>query len=91
MLRAMALHDLDGDRRYCPSCRAYVPYLWSPQATYCVRCGALADLFSQDDLTAFRKSSGIPARGFVRLRGAARAAARSLHEGAEVGLEDGAA
>lgn len=68
------------DRRFCANCREYVPYLWSPQASYCVRCGSPAQLFSGEDLSAFRRASGIPLRGFGRVRGATRAVERGQSE-----------
>lgn len=44
------------DRRFCVSCRDYVRYLRSPQATYCVQCGTVVRLFSEDDWGAFQRS-----------------------------------
>ncbi len=35
------------DRKYCPQCEAYVPYLQSAQHAFCVTCDAPLRLFAE--------------------------------------------
>lgn len=44
------------DRKYCPSCEAYVPYLISMDHSYCVACGGVVRLFSDRDWSSFNES-----------------------------------
>ncbi len=52
----MTLWNYYEDTRYCPRCQEYVRYLQSPQASYCVACGARVVLFSQEDRARFKRS-----------------------------------
>lgn len=59
-------------KKYCPSCREYVRYLQSIDASYCVDCGSKVRLFSSDDKKAFLdglKSDKRPSAGNDRGRG----------------------
>lgn len=46
--------DYDTDRKYCPTCGDYVPFLQSLEQSFCIQCGGLVSLFSEDDWTRFR-------------------------------------
>lgn len=52
--------DFYSDKKWCPACADYVPYLMSIENSYCVECGAEVRLFSQDDWRSF--SAGIASR-----------------------------
>ena len=39
--------------KFCPECQAYVRYLMSLAASYCVDCGNKVQLFSQEDRQEF--------------------------------------
>ncbi len=41
------------ESKFCPQCDAYVRFLQSVQACYCVECGSKVHLFSIDDRKAF--------------------------------------
>lgn len=45
--------DFYRDRKYCQSCKEYVPYLSSPARSYCVCCGSQVRLFSEEDRRDF--------------------------------------
>lgn len=47
------LSDFQNDRKWCPSCEAYHPYLMSVDKSYCVECGGEVRLFSEEDWQAF--------------------------------------
>lgn len=44
------------DHKFCPACEQYVAYLISTDCSYCVQCGGVVRLFSEDDWTAFNDS-----------------------------------
>lgn len=48
--------DYYSDRKFCPTCNAYVPYLMSVDKSYCAQCGQDVRLFSEQDWTAFNAS-----------------------------------
>ncbi len=41
------------EKKFCPACEAYVRYLMSPTASYCVACGGRVHLFSEEDRARF--------------------------------------
>lgn len=41
------------DRKWCPTCDMYVPYLMSLATSYCVECGNEVRLLSKGDWQAF--------------------------------------
>ncbi len=51
----MATIDFYADRRWCRNCRAYVPYLLSPNEAWCTRCGSPVALFSEEDRAQFER------------------------------------
>jgi hypothetical protein len=44
------------DKRYCPQCAAYVPYLIALEAAYCASCDQRVCLFSDSDRLEFTRS-----------------------------------
>lgn len=44
------------DRKFCPSCNGYQPYLMSMDHSYCVECGGTVRLFSKDDWETFNEN-----------------------------------
>ena len=48
--------DYYSDRKFCPACAKYVPYLMSIERSFCVECGGEVRLFSQDDWKSFHES-----------------------------------
>jgi len=46
--------DFYSDRKFCPGCNDYVPYLMSLEHSYCVVCGETVKLFSEQDWDSFR-------------------------------------
>jgi len=50
------------DRRYCPACREYVPYLLSIEVGFCVQCGGHVTLFSDSDMAEFQRDLRRPSR-----------------------------
>jgi len=48
--------DYYSDQKYCPDCKAYVPYLMSIEHSYCARCGTQVRLFSKEDWEEFNES-----------------------------------
>lgn len=48
--------DFYTDRKYCPTCNDYVPYLMSMDHSYCVSCGQRVRLFSDNDWQVFNES-----------------------------------
>jgi hypothetical protein len=44
------------DKRYCPQCAAYVPYLVALAEAYCARCDQRVWLFSDSDRKEFARS-----------------------------------
>ena len=47
--------DFYDDRRWCEACSTYVPYLLSPSASWCTRCGRKVGLFSEPDRSRFER------------------------------------
>ena len=47
-----ANHSYD-DRKFCQACDTYVTYLQSVDQSYCVQCGGVVRLFSDDDWSRF--------------------------------------
>lgn len=45
--------NFENDRKWCPECEAYVPFLLSVSESYCVECGGQVRLFSRDDWESF--------------------------------------
>ena len=45
--------DFRSDRKWCPACDTYVPFLMSIDASFCVECGGEVRLFSKDDWERF--------------------------------------
>lgn len=52
--------DFYNDKKWCSSCRSYVPYLMSIEHSYCAECGTEVRLFSKEDWKAF--SAGMDER-----------------------------
>lgn len=48
--------DFYSDRKWCPSCEGYVPYLMSVSTSYCVECGGEVRLFSREDWESFAET-----------------------------------
>ena len=48
--------DYYSDRKFCPACTEYVPYLMSTEHSFCVHCGAQVRLFSEQDWETFSES-----------------------------------
>jgi len=48
--------DYYNDRKFCPTCRDYRPYLMSVSKSYCVECGGEVRLFSETDWAEFHES-----------------------------------
>jgi len=48
-----ATSDFRSDRKWCPACDAYVPFLMSIDASFCVECGGEVRLFSKEDWERF--------------------------------------
>lgn len=48
--------DYYSDRKFCPQCAGYVPYLVGVDHSYCVQCGGRVRLFSEQDWRAFQES-----------------------------------
>lgn len=46
-------NDFYSDRKWCPACDGYVPYLMSLDTSFCVECGGEVRLFSEKDWQAF--------------------------------------
>ena len=44
------------DRKFCPECDTYVPYLQSMEHSYCAACGAQVRLFSESDWSTFHNN-----------------------------------
>jgi hypothetical protein len=44
------------DKRYCPRCAAYVPYLIALEVAYCACCDERVCLFSDSDRMEFARS-----------------------------------
>lgn len=44
------------DRKFCPECEDYVAYLISMEHSYCVTCGGIVRLFSDQDWDTFNES-----------------------------------
>ena len=44
------------DRKYCPQCDGYVPYLMSIEHSFCVECGSEVRLFSSEDWQDFNQT-----------------------------------
>ena len=42
------------DTKFCPCCNEYVNYLASMESSYCIQCGAQAQMFSEADRAAFQ-------------------------------------
>jgi hypothetical protein len=52
----MEYGDYYDDRKFCTTCNGYVPYLISMDHSYCVECGGVVRLFSEDDWDTFNES-----------------------------------
>jgi hypothetical protein len=52
----METSDFYSDRKYCPDCEQYVPYLCSLDNSYCAICGRAVRLFSKTDWDRFHDS-----------------------------------
>ena len=48
--------DYYSDRKFCPTCNDYVPYLMSVEHSFCIECGGRVKLFSKDDWQSFHES-----------------------------------
>lgn len=48
--------DYYQESKYCPHCNAYVRFLQSTEACFCVECGAKVRLFSPQDKRVFLRS-----------------------------------
>ncbi|MEL6430529.1 MAG: hypothetical protein AAFZ87_04425 [Planctomycetota bacterium] len=48
--------DFESDRKWCPTCETYVPYLMSYESSYCVECGGEVRLFSRADWETFSET-----------------------------------
>lgn len=48
--------DYYQETKYCPRCDAYVRFLQSIEACFCVECGAKVRLFSPEDKRSFLRS-----------------------------------
>lgn len=48
--------SFESDRKWCPACESYHPYLMSYHTSYCVECGGEVRLFSKEDWEAFSES-----------------------------------
>ncbi|MDP6385255.1 MAG: hypothetical protein QGI93_03585, partial [Planctomycetota bacterium] len=60
-------NDYYTDKKWCPSCEEYGPYLMSIEHSYCTTCGSEVRLFSdadwgtfQDSMSARRPKGGRP-------------------------------
>lgn len=53
--------DFYTEKKYCPRCRKYVPYLASLARSFCAKCGQPVNLFSKEDWQKFRRHSMKPA------------------------------
>ena len=60
-------NDFYTDKKWCPSCEEYGPYLMSIEHSYCTTCGSEVRLFSdadwgtfQDSMSARRPKGGRP-------------------------------
>lgn len=49
-------NKFDSDRKWCPACEEYVPYLMSLDTSYCASCGGEVRLFSKEDWEAFSEN-----------------------------------
>ena len=65
--------SFENDRKWCPECETYVPFLLSVNQSYCVDCGGEVRLFSKADWESFAEtmSARRPQRG-KRRSGASR-------------------
>lgn len=62
--------SFDSDRKWCPACDAYVPYLMSIATSYCAHCGGEVRLLSREDWEAFSaKMEARKPKGGRRRRG----------------------
>ncbi len=52
----MDRNDYYNDKKWCPSCEDYVPYLMSIEHSYCTTCGNEVRLFSDEDWGSFQDS-----------------------------------
>ncbi len=48
--------DYYNDHKYCTTCQKYVSYLMSVEQSFCVECGGVVRLFSNDDWEQFNTS-----------------------------------
>lgn len=49
-------NKFESDRKWCPACEGYVPYLMSLDTSFCASCGGEVRLFSKEDWTAFHEN-----------------------------------
>jgi predicted amidophosphoribosyltransferase len=47
--------DFYTEKKYCPRCHDYVPYLASLTRSFCAMCGQPVNLFSKEDWQKFRR------------------------------------
>lgn len=47
--------DYYNDRKFCPHCEDYRPYLMSVSKSYCAECGNEVRLFSKEDWVQFHE------------------------------------
>ncbi|MFT4541315.1 MAG: hypothetical protein ACI835_003776 [Planctomycetota bacterium] len=52
----MENQDYYNDHKYCTTCNKYVSYLMSIDQSFCVECGGVVRLFSEDDWVSFNSS-----------------------------------
>ena len=45
--------DYYTETKWCPTCKTYVRYMMSVNASHCAECGSVVNLFNKDDLTRF--------------------------------------
>lgn len=50
------MSSFDQDRKFCSQCNDYVPYLASPEKSFCTLCGAPVTLFSPEDREEFHRT-----------------------------------
>ena len=52
----MEHQDYYNDQKYCTTCNKYVSYLMSIDQSFCVECGGVVRLFSNEDWQEFNSS-----------------------------------
>ncbi|MFN0206762.1 MAG: hypothetical protein ACKVS6_10680 [Planctomycetota bacterium] len=51
--------DFYSEKKFCTTCRQYVPYLASIQRSYCALCGQPVNLFSREDWQKFKTAQNL--------------------------------